>query len=264
MSSQVQFDLSGKVALVTGASRGIGKAIAMAYAAAGATVVLSSRKQGLLDAAVAEIREQGGEALAIAAHTGETEAINALVAQTVDRLGGLDILVNNAATNPHFGPLLTADEGQWQKILDVNVVGYFRVTQAAVPEMQKRGGGKIINIASIAGLKPFPVMGVYSVSKAAVLMLTQVLAQELAPNNIQVNAIAPGVIKTRFSAPLWRTDSIAAAIKSATPAGRFGEVDDLTGAALYLASPASDFMTGGVMVIDGGMNTMTLPSLSGS
>ncbi len=251
-------DLTGKVAIITGASRGIGKAIALAYAAAGARVVISGRKQGLLDEAVKEIQAQGGEALGGVAHAGDTEAIHALVAQTVGQFGGVDIVVNNAATNPHFGPFLTADEGHWLKILDVNLVGYFRVVKAAVPEMQKRGGGKIINLASIAGLRPIPAMGVYSVSKAAVIMLTQVLAQELAPHNIQVNAIAPGMIKTRFSAVLWQTEAIAQSIESATPLGRFGEVSDLTGAALYLASPASNFTTGTVMVIDGGMNVAGL------
>ena len=254
MDPRARFDLTGKVAIVTGASRGIGEAIATTFAQAGAQVVVSSRKQAALDAVAAKIQEQGGQALAVAAHTGDSEAVNALVARTVEHFGGVDIVVNNAATNPHFGPLLTADEGQWQKILDVNVMGYFRVAKAAVPEMQKRGGGKIINVASIAGLKPLPAMGVYSVSKAAVVMLTQALAQELGPHNIQVNAIAPGMIKTRFSSVLWQTESIAKSIQAATPVGRFGEVDDLTGAALYLASPASDFMTGAVMLIDGGMN----------
>ncbi len=254
MDAGGQFDLTGKVALVTGGSRGIGEAIALAFAEAGAQVVISSRKQGLLDRVAAKIEERGGEALALATHVGEGEAVSTLVAQAVARFGGLDIAVNNAATSPHFGPLLSADEGQWHKILDVNVVGYFRVAKAVVPEMRKRGGGKIINMASIAGLRPMPAMGVYSVSKAAVLALTQALAQELAADNIQVNAIAPGVIKTRFSSLLWRTESIAQSIQAATPVGRFGEVDDLTAAALYLASPASDFMTGGVMVMDGGMS----------
>jgi NAD(P)-dependent dehydrogenase (short-subunit alcohol dehydrogenase family) len=262
LDAQTQFDLTGKVAIVTGASRGIGKAIALAFAAAGAKVVVSSRKQGLLDAVVADIQSQGGQALAVVAHTGETDAINALVARTVEHFGGVDIAVNNAATNPHFGPILTAEDEQWRKIMDVNVMGYFRVAKAVAPEMQKRGGGKIINLASIAGLRPMPAMGVYSVSKAAVLMLTQALAQELGPQNIQVNAIAPGMIKTRFSAVLWQTESIAKSIETATPLGRFGEVDDLTGAALYLASPASNFMTGAVMVIDGGMNVMGMASLS--
>jgi NAD(P)-dependent dehydrogenase (short-subunit alcohol dehydrogenase family) len=258
MNSHAHFDLTGRVAIVTGASRGIGQAIAQAFAAAGAQVAISSRKQESLDAVVTEIKKQGGQAIAIAAHTGDSNAVRALVAQTVERFGGVDILVNNAATNPHFGPLLTADEGQWQKILDVNVLGYFRAAQAVVPELQKRGRGKIINMASVAGLRPMPGMGVYSVSKAAVLMLTQTLAQELGPHNIQVNAIAPGVIKTRFSSVLWQTESIARSIQAATPLGRFGEVDDLTSAALYLASPASDYMTGAVMVIDGGMNVVGL------
>ena len=258
MNSHAHFDLTGRVAIVTGASRGIGQAIALAFAAAGAQVALSSRKQESLDAVVTEIKKQGGQAIAIAAHTGDSNAVRALVAQTVERFGGVDILVNNAATNPHFGPLLTADEGQWLKILDVNVLGYFRAAQAVVPELQKRGGGKIINMASVAGLKPMPGMGVYSVSKAAVLMLTQALAQELGPHNIQVNAIAPGVIKTRFSSVLWQTETIATSILASTPLGRFGEVDDLTSAALYLASHASDYMTGAVMVIDGGMNVVGL------
>ncbi len=143
------------------------------------------------------------------------------------------------------------------EILDVNLMGYFRMAKAVAPEMQKRGGGKIINIASIAGLRPLPGMGVYSVSKAAVLMLTEALAQELGTHNIQVNAIAPGIIKTHFSRVLWQTASIAKSIQAATPVGRFGEVDDLTAAALYLASPASSFMTGAVMVIDGGATGMT-------
>jgi NAD(P)-dependent dehydrogenase (short-subunit alcohol dehydrogenase family) len=258
MDSHAHFDLTGRVAIVTGASRGIGQAIALAFAAAGAQVALSSRKQESLGAVVTEIEKQGGQAIAIAAHTGDSNAVRALVAQTVERFGGVDILVNNAATNPHFGPLLTADEGQWLKILDVNVLGYFRVAQAVVPELQKRGGGKIINMASVAGLRPMPGMGVYSVSKAAVLMLTQTLAQELGPHNIQVNAIAPGVIKTRFSSVLWQTETIAASIVASTPLGRFGEVDDLTSAALYLASHTSDYMTGAVMVIDGGMNVVGL------
>jgi len=263
MDPRGHFDLTGKVALITGASKGIGEAIALAFAAAGAKVVVSSRKQAALDAAAAKIEERGGEVLALAAHTGETDAINALVARSVERFGGVDIAVNNAATNPHFGPLLTADEGQWQKILDVNVIGYFRVAKAVVPEMQKRGGGKIINIASVAGLRPMSAMGIYSVSKAAVLMLTQVLAQELGAHNIQVNAIAPGVIKTRFSSLLWQTESIAKSIQAATPLGRFGEVDDLTAAALYLASSASDFMTGAVLVIDGGMSVMSTATIDG-
>jgi NAD(P)-dependent dehydrogenase (short-subunit alcohol dehydrogenase family) len=164
------------------------------------------------------------------------------------------VAVNNAGTNPHFGPLLTAEEGQLDKILDTNIKGAFRVCKAVAPIMEKQGGGKIINVASIAGLRPSPGMGVYSVSKAALIMLTQVLAVELGHANIQVNAIAPGVIKTHLSELLWQTPQIAEPILNRTPLGRFGEPEDVAGLALYLASPASDFVTGGVFVVDGGLN----------
>ncbi len=246
------FDLSNKVALITGASRGIGEAIAKAYAAAGAKVILSSRTQETLDEVAAEIKAAGGEAIAIAAHTGSDEAINALVEQATAVYGGIDIAVNNAATNPHFGPAITASESQWDKILDVNVKGYFRVIKAVVPSMKARGGGKIINMASIAGLEPQPAMGVYCVSKAAVIMLTQVLAAELAADNIQVNAIAPGFIKTKFSAAIWANEDVNTAVTNSIPQKRIADPEELTGMALYLAAPASSFTTGAIMLIDGG------------
>lgn len=249
---QPDFDLTGKVALITGASRGIGQAIAEAYATAGASVVLSSRNQESLDEVAAKIKDAGGKALAVAAHTGEETAVQTLVAQATDAFGGIDIVVNNAATNPHFGPFLTAEESQWDKILDVNVKGYFRVAKACVPSMKAQGGGKIINIASIAGLAPQPGMGVYCVSKAAVLMLTQVLAVELADDNIQVNAIAPGFIKTKFSAAIWSNPQINEMVMKQIPQGRMAAPEELTGMALYLASGASSFTTGATMLIDGG------------
>lgn len=252
MSNLEMFDLTGKVALITGASRGIGQAIAEAYAAAGAKVVLASRKQASLDEVAEIIRSNGGEALPIAAHTGDDEAVNALVAQITEAYGGVDIVVNNAATNPHFGPTITAEDSHWDKILDVNVKGYFRVAKACLPSMKARGGGKIINIASIAGLGPQPGMGVYCVSKAAVLMLTQVLAAELAEDNIQVNAIAPGFIKTKFSSAIWGNPQFNEMVMKAIPQGRMAEPEELTGMALYLASAASSFTTGATMVIDGG------------
>jgi NAD(P)-dependent dehydrogenase (short-subunit alcohol dehydrogenase family) len=255
MTFQPIFDLSGKVALITGASRGIGEAIALAYSQAGAKVVLASRKQADLDRLAEKIRETGGEVLAMAAHTGDMAAISAVVEKAMEMYGGIDIVVNNAATNPHFGPILTAEESHWDKILDVNVKGYFRVVKACAEIMQGRGGGKVINMSSVAGLEPQPMMGVYSVSKAAVLMLTKVLAAELAPYNIQVNAIAPGFVKTRFSAALWQNPQINEAILKRVPQKRMAEPDEIAGLAVYLASPASSFVTGSVFSIDGGQLT---------
>lgn len=246
------FDLSGKVALITGASRGIGEAIAVAYAQAGAKVVLSSRKQADLEALAGRIHAAGGEALALAAHTGDLAAIRLVVEKAIVQYGGIDVVVNNAATNPHFGPIMSAEESHWDKILDVNVKGYFRVVKACLESMQARGGGKIINMASVAGLEPQAMMGVYSVSKAAVLMLTKVLAAELAPLNIQVNAIAPGFVKTKFSGILWQTPQINEAILRRIPQKRMAEPEEIAGLALYLASPASSFVTGSTFTIDGG------------
>ena len=255
MSLQPIFDLSGKVALITGASRGIGEAIALAFSQAGARVVLASRKQADLDQAAKKIQELGGDVLAVAAHTGDMAAINNMVEKATAAYGGIDVVVNNAATNPHFGPILTAEDSHWDKILDINVKGYFRVVKACMQSMQSRGGGKVINMSSVAGLEPQPMMGVYSVSKAAVLMLTRVLAAELAPYNIQVNAIAPGFVKTRFSAALWQNPQINEAILKRIPQKRMAEPEEIAGLAVYLASPASSFVTGSVFSIDGGQLT---------
>ena len=249
-----EFTLDGKVALVTGASRGIGRAIALRLAQAGAQVVVCSRKLESVQSAAAEIESAGGKALAVQAHVGRADDVTTLVARVMEACHRVDVVVNNAATNPHFGPLLTADEGQWMKILDTNLMGAVRVCRAVAPHMEKQGGGKIINLASVAGLRPSPGMGIYGVSKAALIMLTQTLAMELGRANIQVNAIAPGVIKTRMSEVLWQTPQISEPILNRTPLGRFGEPEDVAGLALYLASPASDFVTGGVFVVDGGLN----------
>ena len=249
-----EFSLQGKTAIITGGSRGIGRAIALRFALAGATVVVCSRSLDNVRDVADEIAHLGGLAIPVQAHVGRSEDVGRLVQHTIDTCGRLDIVVNNAATNPHFGPLLNADEGQWDKILDTNLKGSFRVCQAVVPHMASSGGGKIINMASIAGLQPSPGMGVYSISKAGLVMLTQVLAQELGPKNIQVNAIAPGVIKTRFSQVLWQMPQFAGPILDRLPLGRFGEPEDVAGLALYLASPASDCVSGSVFVVDGGMN----------
>lgn len=252
MNVRQMFDLTGKVALITGASRGIGEAIAVSYAQAGARVVLASRKQAELDNVAQRIREAGGDALPIAAHTGDLAAITAVVEEAVSKYGGIDMVVNNAATNPHFGPILTAEESHWDKILDVNVKGYFRVVKACAESLKARGGGKVINIASVAGLEPQLMMGVYSVSKAAVLMLTKVLAMELAQFNIQVNAIAPGFVKTKFSSALWQNPQINDVVTRLIPQRRMAEPEEIAGLALYLAAPASSFVTGSIFSIDGG------------
>ncbi len=246
------FDLKGKVAIVTGASRGIGEAIAVTLAEAGASVVVSSRKQENVETVAARIREIGGAATALAAHTGDAAAVTTLVEATITTYGGVDILVNNAATNPHFGPVLTAEESHWDKTFDVNVKGYLRMIKACVPAMQARGGGKIINMASIAGKIPQPGMGVYCVTKAGVIMLTEVLAAELASLNIQVNAIAPGFVKTKFSAAIWSNQAMNAAVLAGIPQQRMAEPEEIAGIALYLASPASSFTTGATILVDGG------------
>ena len=249
-----RFFINGKVAIVTGASRGIGEAIAEMYANAGAKVVLSSRKIENLTAVETKIKETGGDVLAIPCHTGDETAVSALVTKVIENYGGVDILVNNAATNPHFGPMLSAGDSEWNKTFDVNVKGYFRMAKGVYESMKARGGGKIINMASIAGIKPSPFMGIYGVTKAAVIMMTKSLAVELAPDNIQVNAIAPGFVKTKFSSAMWSNDMANNMILKETPQKRMAEPPELAELALYLASPASNFMTGSINVIDGGLS----------
>lgn len=248
------FDLMGKVALITGASRGIGQAIAEAYAAAGAKVVLSSRKADGLNTAADAIRSAGGEALAVTAHNGDKAALQALVKSAMEAYGRIDVLVNNAATNPHFGTLLEAEDSLWQKTLEVNLMGNVWLTQAVVPVMKAQGGGKIVNIASVNGIRPGRMQGIYSITKAAVINLTQTLAMELADANIQVNAIAPGLVQTRFAQAIWENESLREGIVDRTPAGRIGQPNDIAGMALYLAAPASDWTTGQVFVVDGGLS----------
>lgn len=252
------FDLTGKVAIVTGASRGIGKAIAAQLARAGSAVVLASRRQEALDEVAAEIMAAGGQALGIAAHNGDKAALRQLVERTTAQFGRLDILVNNAATNPHFGSILEADDSYWRKTLDVNLLGNVWLTQAAVRAMRINGGGKIINVASIVGLKPGRYQGIYSISKAAIVSLTQTLAQELGADNIQVNAIAPGLIQTKFAQALWGNPDLLGQVLAQTPAGRIGQPADIAGLALLLASSAADFTTGAVFVVDGGLTAKSL------
>ena len=248
------FNLSGRVAIVTGASRGIGRAIAEAYARAGAQVALASRKQDALDEAAEAIRRSGGDAIGIAAHNGDKDALKVLVDQTLSRFGRLDILVNNAATNPHYGALLEAADSYWHKTIEVNLMGNVWLSQAAVKAMRRTGGGKIINVASIVGLTPGHHQGIYSATKAAVISLTRTLAAELGGDNIQVNAIAPGLVQTQFAQALWGNPDLLAPVLARTPAGRVGQPEDMTGIALFLASSASDYTTGAVFVLDGGFS----------
>ena len=253
-----QFDLTGRVAVVTGASRGIGRSIAETFADAGAKVVLASRKQEALDEVAESIRATGGIAVAIAAHNGDKAALKALVSETIKRFGKLDILVNNAATNPHFGSILEADDSYWRKTIEVNLMGNVWLTRAAVRHMRAGGGGKIINIASIVGINPGRYQGIYSITKAGIISLTKTLALELGSDNIQVNALAPGLIKTKFARAIWEDDDLLRGVMAQTPAGRIGEPSDIAGLALYLASPASDFTSGGVFVVDGGLTSSAI------
>jgi NAD(P)-dependent dehydrogenase (short-subunit alcohol dehydrogenase family) len=246
--------LQGRVAIVTGASRGIGRAIALRLARSGANVAVCGRTLEGVEAVAGEIRELGAQALAVQAHVGHTPEVRVLVEKTLEAFGRVDIMVNNAATNPHFGPLLSASEEQWDKVLDTNAKGVFRLCKAVAPQMEAQGSGKIINLVSIAGLRPSPGMGLYGLSKAVIILLTQQLAVELGPSNIQVNAIAPGVIKTRFSQLLWQTPGLSERVLAHTPLGRFGEPEDVAGLALFLASSASDYVTGAVFAVDGGLN----------
>lgn len=252
MNIKEKFDLTGKVAIVTGASKGIGEYMAMAFAQAGASVVVSSRKQEAVDEVAKSINAQGGQATGIAANTGSIEDLEQLVNKTLEMYGGIDIIVNNAATNPVFGPVINTNEDAFDKIMNVNVKGPFEFAKMAFPSMKKRGGGSIINISSIGGLSPEPFLGIYSVSKSALISLTKVLAKEWGPMGVRANVICPGLIKTKFSQALWSNEPIVDKMTKELPLPRIGQPDEIAGLALFLASDASSYCTGGVYTADGG------------
>jgi NAD(P)-dependent dehydrogenase (short-subunit alcohol dehydrogenase family) len=245
----MQLSLEGKVALVTGASRGIGKAIAATYAAAGASVMISSRKQGALEAAASEIGDAGGEVAVFAAHAGEPDQIAACVAATVERFGRVDILVNNAATNPYMGRAIDIDMPRFDKTWQVNYRGPVLWCQEVWRASMAEHGGTIINMASIGGLSVERGIGHYNVTKAALIHLTRTLAADLAPG-VRVNAIAPGLVKTDMARALWEPaeEQIAARM----PLRRLGEPQDIANAALFLASDLASWITGETLVVDGG------------
>lgn len=249
------FDLTGKVAIVTGSSRGIGKASAEALADAGAKVVISSRKQDACDEVAAEINARHGEgtALAVAASISDKEALRHLVEETRRVFGRVDVLVCNAASNPYYGPLEGIADDQFRKILDNNILSNHWLIQMVASEMRARREGSIVIISSIGGLRGSPVIGAYNVSKAADLQLARNYAVEFGPDNVRVNCIAPGLIKTDFARALWEDPERAKATNATTPLRRIGEPEEIAGAVVYLASRASAFMTGQAMVIDGGV-----------
>ncbi len=244
--------LKDKVVLITGASRGIGYAAALGFAKEGANLAIASRKLPDLEKAAAEIKALKRKCLPVATHVGKIEDIQNLVQKVMEEYGRIDILVNNAATNPSMASAMDIDDRAWDAIMNLNLKGLFFLSQAVAKIMKEKGGGKIINIASIAGITP-DILPVYSISKAGVIMATKVMAQQWAPFKIRVNTVAPGLTKTKFSQPLWGNPDILNIAMSRTPLGRPAEPEEMVGAILFLASDASSYITGQVIPVDGGV-----------
>ena len=249
--------LKGKVALVTGGSRGIGAAIAHAFAREGAKVVIASRKQAGLDAVADVINAEYPDAVVpLACHVGHPAQIQALFEEVERRIGRVNVLVNNAGTNPHFGPMLTASEGEWNKTFDVNLRGAFILTREVTKRLTAHGeAGSIINMSSIMGMGAAPIQGVYGMTKAAMISMTQTLSVELGPSNIRVNAICPGLIETRFAKILIDTPDLQRRFIERTALGRHGQPEEIAGIAVFLASDEASYVTGQAMVVDGGFTT---------
>ncbi|HTD37101.1 MAG TPA: SDR family oxidoreductase [Candidatus Limnocylindrales bacterium] len=247
------FDMTGQVALITGSSRGIGRAIAERMAEAGAKVVISSRKAEACEEVAAGIRERGGSAIAHAASISDKAALQSLVDRTLAEWGRIDVLVCNAAVNPYFGPLLSITDEAFDKIMASNVRSNVWLCSMVIPQMAERGGGSVIVVSSIAGVKGNTHLGAYGISKAADLQLVRNLAVEWGPKNVRINAIAPAIVRTEFARKLWEDPEIYAAAVRGYPLRRIGEPDEVAGPAVFLASKAGSFVTGAVLMVDGGM-----------
>ncbi len=248
-----RFSLDGRNAIITGGTRGIGLSIAQGFLEAGACVTLCSRKQQSVDGALVELSEFTDRVQGMTAHVGKAEDLERLVSCSEDRFGPTDILVNNAGTNPYYGPIIDSGEAAWDKTMEVNLKGPYTLSKLVARKMVVGSGGSIINIASVAGQTAFPMQGIYSITKSGVIMLTKVMAGELGPHGVRVNCICPGVIKTKLSEKLWTDPEAEKQVASLKALGRVGTVDELIGAAVYLASDASSFTTGATLNIDGGM-----------
>jgi len=249
------FDLSGKTALITGASRGIGAAVAKLYAQFGAHVIVSSRKMDNIQPVVDEITAAGGKATGMACHIGDPEAIATLMSDIKAQFGKLDILVNNAATNPYYGHILNTDESAMEKTIDVNIKGYFLISQQAGILMKEAGGGAIINTASVNGVRPGPMQGIYSITKAAIISMTESFAKECARANIRVNAVLPGLTDTKFASALTQNEQMLNMILPMIPMNRMAQPEEIAPAFLFLASDAASYITGVALPVDGGLLT---------
>lgn len=247
-----RFSLAGKNAIITGATRGIGLAMARGFLEAGAKVTLCGRKQETVDAAVAELGG-GVNLLGVTAHVGKADEIAKLAGQAEEKFGPVNVLVNNAGTNPYFGPIIDSEDWAWDKTMDVNLKGPYILSRILAKKMMQSGGGSIINISSIAGLQAAPLQAIYSVTKAGLIMLTKAMARECGRKGVRVNCICPGVIKTQLSEALWKDAEREKAFAAQKALGRIGDVEELVGAAIYFASDASSFTTGAVLTVDGGM-----------
>jgi len=252
MQIKQKFDLAEKVAIVTGSSKGIGLSIARGLAENGAKVVISSRKQETVDTIAEDFSKAGLESIGIACHIGHAEQREALVAKTIEKYGRIDILVNNAAINPFYGPLETAEEEVFDKIMHVNVKAPWLLSNSVLPYMKTNGSGSIINISSVEGIHPGFRLGLYSMTKSALIMLTKNQAKEWGKYNIRSNVVCPGLIKTKFSEALWSNEKLLDSYTGVVPLRRMAEPDEMAGVVMLLASDAGSYMTGGVYAADGG------------